>query len=96
MKVAVAVLNTVTPAYVELIIVGFKDNFDPKEAIGKHYTYINISSSVYDFRAGAYRMSGFFRQSADNIVEISDNTTKIERLQYGQKIAQLYIDEFEL
>lgn len=96
MKVAVAVLNTVTPAYIELIIVGFKDNFDPKEAIGKHYTYINISSSVCDFRVGAYRMSGFFRQGADNIVEISDNTTKIERLQYGQKIAQLYIDEFEL
>lgn len=95
MKVAVAVLSVVTPAYIDLIVVGIKDNFEEKDAVGKHYTYIDISSSVYDYRPGAYRMSGYFRQGANNIVEINDSMTKVERLQYGQKVAQMFIDEFE-
>ena len=96
MKVAVAILSVVTPAYIDLIIVGIKDNFEEEEAKGKHYTYINISSSVYDYRPGAYRISGYFRQGSNNIVEINDTMTNVERLQYGQKAAQMFIDEFEL
>lgn len=93
MKYAIAVINVCTPAYVDLVVVNIIERDTEIKESKSHYCFISLDNIDYQFEKGAYRISKHFIQNENGIVRLSSKSV-IEKLQYGRKIAQMYIDEF--
>lgn len=93
MKYAITIITVCTPAYVDVVVVDVIDSDVEIKESKSHYSYMLLDRIDTEIEKGAYRISKHFIQNERGIVILTKKSV-IEKLQYGRKISQMYIDEW--
>ena len=93
MKYAIAIISVCTPAYVDVVVVDVIDSDTEIKESKSHYSFMLLDNINTPIEKGAYRISKHFIQNEKGIVVLTEKSV-IEKLQYGKKVSQMYIDEW--